>query len=203
VIEGSLAGWISGIIASFGYWGVAFLMIAENLFPPIPSEVILPLAGFFVWRGDLGFVSVLGAATLGSLLGALVLYALGRWGGRALILRYSRLLRVTEAELDRADDWFDRYGEAVVLVGRMVPLVRSVVSIPAGLSEMPLGRFALLTTLGSSVWNALLVSAGWTLGENWERVSRFVGSISNAVLVILLLAAIGLGIWWWRKKRAH
>jgi membrane protein DedA with SNARE-associated domain len=203
VIEGSLAGWISGIIASFGYWGVAFLMIAENLFPPIPSEVILPLAGFFVWRGDLGFVSVLGAATLGSLLGALVLYALGRWGGRALILRYSRLLRVTEAELDRADDWFDRYGEAVVLVGRMVPLVRSVVSIPAGLSEMSLGRFALLTTLGSSVWNALLISAGWTLGENWERVSRFVGSISNAVLVILLLAAIGLGIRWWRKKRAH
>jgi membrane protein DedA with SNARE-associated domain len=107
---------------------------------------------------------------------------------------------VTEAELDRADDWFDTYGEAVVLVGRMVPLVRSVVSIPAGLSEMPLGRFALLTTMGSSVWNALLIGAGWTVGENWERVSRFVGSISNVVLVILLLAAIGLGIRWWRKR---
>jgi membrane protein DedA with SNARE-associated domain len=199
-MEGGLAGWITGVIVSFGYWGVIFLMMAENLFPPIPSEVILPLAGFFVWRGDLEFVPVLGTATLGSLLGAFVLYALGRWGGRTLVLRHSRLLRVTEAELDRADDWFDTYGEAVVLVGRMVPLVRSVVSIPAGLSEMPLGRFALLTTLGSSVWNALLIGAGWTVGENWERVSHFVGSISNVVLVILLLAAIGLGIRWWRKR---
>jgi membrane protein DedA with SNARE-associated domain len=199
-MEGGLAGWVIDVIVSFGYWGVVSLMVAENLFPPIPSEVILPLAGFLVWRGDLGFVPVLSVSTLGSLLGAFILYALGRWGGRELVLRHARLLRVKEAELDRADDWFDRYGGAVVLVGRLVPGVRSVVSIPAGMAEMPLGQFALLTTLGSGVWNALLIGAGWTLGENWERVSHFVDSVSNIVLVVLVLAAIGLGIWWWRRR---
>jgi membrane protein DedA with SNARE-associated domain len=175
-------------------------MVAENLFPPIPSEVILPLAGFLVWRGDLGFVPVLGVSILGSLLGAFTLYALGRWGGRELVLRHARLLRVKEAELDRADGWFDRYGGVVVLVGRLVPGVRSVVSIPAGMAEMPVGQFALLTTLGSSVWNALLIGAGWTLGENWERVSHLVDSVSNFALGVLLLTAIGLGIWWWRRR---
>lgn len=175
-------------------------MVAENLFPPIPSEVILPLAGFLVWRGDLGFVPVLGVSILGSLLGAFILYALGRWGGRELVLRHASLLRVKEAELDRADGWFDRYSGVVVLVGRLVPGVRSVVSIPAGMAEMPVGQFALLTTLGSSVWNALLIGAGWTLGENWERVSYLVDSVSTFALGVLLLTAIGLGIWWWRRR---
>jgi membrane protein DedA with SNARE-associated domain len=199
-MDGGLAGWVTGVIVSFGYWGVVTLMVAENLFPPIPSEVILPLAGFLVWRGDLGFVPVLGVSILGSLLGAVTLYALGRWGGRELVLRHARLLRVKEAELDRADGWFDRYGGVVVLVGRLVPGVRSVVSIPAGMAEMPVGQFALLTTLGSSVWNALLIGAGWTLGENWERVSYLVDSVSTFALGVLLLTAIGLGIWWWRRR---
>jgi membrane protein DedA with SNARE-associated domain len=199
-MDGGLAGWVTGVIVSFGYWGVVTLMVAENLFPPIPSEVILPLAGFLVWRGDLGFVPVLGVSILGSLLGAFTLYALGRWGGRELVLRHARLLRVKEAELDRADGWFDRYGGVVVLVGRLVPGVRSVVSIPAGMAEMPVGQFALLTTLGSSVWNALLIGAGWTLGENWERVSYLVDSVSTFALGVLLLTAIGLGIWWWRRR---
>jgi len=127
--------------------------------------------GFPVWRGDLGFVSVLGVSTLGSLLGAFVHYDLGRWGGCGLGRRHSRLLRVTQAELDRADDWFDGYGGAVVLVGRIMLFASSVVSIPAGLPEMPLGRFALLTTVGSSEWNTLLIGAGWTLGlaASWAR----------------------------------
>ena len=199
-MEGGLAGWVTGVIVSFGYWGVISLMVAENLFPPIPSEVILPLTGFLVWQGHLGFVPVLCVSTLGSLLGAFILYALGRWGGRELVLRHARLLRVKEAELDRADAWFDRYGGVIVLVGRLIPGVRSLVSIPAGLAEMPLGQFALLTTLGSGVWNTLLIGAGWTLGENWERVSHLVDSISNFALVVLVLAAIGLGIWWWRRR---
>jgi membrane protein DedA with SNARE-associated domain len=199
-MDGGLAGWVTGVIVSFGYWGVVTLMVAENLFPPIPSEVILPLAGFLVWRGDLGFVLVLGVSILGSLLGAFILYALGRWGGRELVLRHASLPRVKEAELDRADGWFDRYGGVVVLVGRLVPGVRSVVSIPAGMAEMPVGQFALLTTLGSSVWNALLIGAGWTLGENWERVSYLVDSVSTFALGVLLLTAIGLGIWWWRRR---
>lgn len=194
-----LAGWVSDVVGSFGYAGVAFLMVLENLFPPIPSELILPLAGFLVGRGELGIVPTLIAATGGSLAGAFVLYALGRWGGRPLILRYGTILRVKEADLDRADEWFDRYGSLVVLFGRMVPFARSVVSIPAGLSEMPLLRFALLTAAGSAAWNALLIGAGWFLGENWSQVTSVVGSVSNAVLVVAALAAVSLVVWWWRK----
>lgn len=195
----SLADWVTGVVHSFGYVGVAALMLLENLFPPIPSEVILPLIGFLIGRGDLGSVLALLAATIGSLVGALVLYALGRWGGRGLVLRYGTMLRVKEADLDRAEGWFEKYGDAVVLFGRMVPFARSVVSIPAGLAEMPLGRFALLTAIGSTFWNALLIGAGWLLGENWGRVTSFVGSVSNFILIIAAVTAVGLVIWWWRK----
>ena len=176
------------VLAALGSFGLLFLMLAENLFPPIPSEAILPLAGFLVGRGELGGVQAVAAATAGSVLGALILYALGRWGGRAVVLRYGRVLRVTEHDLDRAEGWFDKYGDAVVFFARMVPLARSVVSIPAGMLEMPVWRFTLLTTLGSTLWNTLLVGAGWFLGANWERVSAIVGSISNAVLIVALVA---------------
>ena len=198
----SLAAWVADMIQASGYPGVALLMFAENLFPPIPSEVILPLAGFLVYQGELRFVPALVVATVGSLAGALVLYALGRWGGRTLVLRYGRLLRVRESDLDRADAWFDRYGEAVVLLGRMVPGVRSLVSIPAGLAEMPVKRFVVLTVLGSGAWNTLLIGAGWQLGENWSRLSGVVGSVSNAVLAILAVAVVVL-VMWWRGSRIH
>jgi membrane protein DedA with SNARE-associated domain len=197
----SLVQWIDQVIGSFGYVGIATLMLLENLFPPIPSEAILPLVGFLVNRGDLAGIPALLATTLGSLVGALVLYALGRWGGRPLVIRYRRVLRVTEAELDRADGWFDRYGSWIVLFGRMVPLARSVVSIPAGMAEMPVWRFALLTALGSAVWNALLIGAGWSLGENWVRVTGVIGSLSNMALVIAVVGVVSLGVWWWRKQR--
>lgn len=199
----ALGGFVEEVVRSFGLWGVAALMLLENLFPPIPSELILPLAGFFVSRGELGLAGTLLAATVGSLLGAFVLYGLGRHGGRPLVLRYGRLLRVKEADLDRADDWFDRYGGTLVFFGRMVPGVRSIVSIPAGMSEMPLGRFSVLTASGSAVWNALLIGAGWYLGQNWQRVSGPVGSISNVILVVALVAAVGLAVRWWRRKRAE
>jgi membrane protein DedA with SNARE-associated domain len=197
----SLAAWVQEVIQSFGYAGVAFLMLAENLFPPIPSEVILPLTGFLVEQGSLVFLPALVVATVGSLVGALVLYALGRWGGRELILRHGRVLRLKEADLDRADGWFDRYGGAIVLFGRIVPGVRSLVSIPAGLSEMPLGRFVLLTALGSGVWNTLLIGLGWLLGENWPRVAGVLGSVSDVVLALLVVAAFVLGLWLWRRRR--
>ncbi len=191
------------VIQSFGYAGVALLMLAENLFPPIPSEVILPLTGFLVEQGSLVFILALIGATAGSLAGALLIYGLGRWGGRELILHHRRVLRIEEADLDRADGWFDRYGGAVVLFGRMVPGVRSLVSIPAGLAEMPLGRFVVLSALGSGAWNALLIAGGWLLGENWSRVAGVVGSVSNVILAMLAIAAVILGVWWWRRRHIH
>ncbi len=197
----SLGQWAADVLAALGSFGLLFLMLAENLFPPIPSEAILPLAGFLVGRGELGGVQAVAAATAGSVLGALILYALGRWGGRAVVLRYGRMLRVTENDLDRAEGWFDKYGDAVVFFARMVPLARSVVSIPAGMLEMPVWRFTLLTTLGSALWNTLLVGAGWFLGANWERVSAIVGSISNAVVIVALVAIAVLAIYWLRRPR--
>ena len=195
-----MTGWIADLIEAFGALGVAFLMALENLFPPIPSELILPFAGFLVGRGEIGFLPALIASTAGSLSGALILYALGRWGGRNLILRYGRYLRVKEADLDRAEGWFDKYDEWVVLFGRMVPGVRSVVSIPAGMLGTPFVRFVLLTTAGSAAWNTLLLGAGWYLGENWQQIEGFVGSLSNFVLVLVAVALVAAAIWWWRRR---
>ena len=182
-------GWIFQVITTLGYLGLALLLVAENLFPPIPSEVVLPLAGFVVGRGDLGFWQALLASTAGSVAGALILYALGRYGGRGLVLRYGPWLRVSAKELQRAEGWFRRYGDWVVLGARVVPLARSIVSIPAGTMKMPLPRFIVLTTVGSGVWNAILIGAGVALGANWTRVSDWIGSYSDVVLILLAGAA--------------
>ena len=195
-----MTGWIEYLIEAFGALGVALLMTLENLFPPIPSEFILPFACFLVGRGELGFLPALVASTAGSLSGALILYALGRWGGRNLILRYGRFLRVKEADLDRAEGWFDKYDQWVILFGRMVPGVRSVVSIPAGMLRTPFLQFVLLTTAGSAAWNALLLGAGWYLGENWQQIQGIVGSVSNFVLILVAVALVCAAIWWWRRR---
>lgn len=189
-ILAALADTAADLTERFGYLGLFLVMVAENLFPPIPSEVVLPLAGFQVSRGALGFAGALATATAGSLAGALILYGLGRAGGRPLILRYGRLLRITPEGLDRAEDWFDRYGAWVVLLGRLIPGVRSIVSVPAGIARMPLVRFSLLTTLGSLFWNALLISAGQALGRNWERVAEFIGPLSRYVVIVVVAGVV-------------
>lgn len=198
---GDLSRWAADVLAASGSFGLAFLIFLENIFPPIPSELILPLAGFLVWRGELGAVQALLASTTGSLLGAYVLYAMGRWGGRPLVLRFGRVLRVTERDLDRAEAWFERYGDAVVFFARMVPGARSIVSIPAGMLEMSLRRFTALTVAGSALWNTLLLGAGYALGNNWSRVEGVIAPISDAVLIILFFGGIGLLAWWLYSKR--
>ena len=183
-----MAQWVFDVVAALGYVGLALLLLAENLFPPIPSEVVLPLAGFLVGRGDLNLWGALVAATLGSVAGAVALYSLGRYGGRRLVLRYGSWLRVDEDSLDRAEGWFRHYGDVLVLFARVVPLARSIVSIPAGTAKMPLGRFVVLTIIGSTIWNALLIGAGVFLGANWSVVQNWIGSYSD---VVLILAAVG------------
>ena len=185
----NIAQWVLDVILALGYLGLALLLIAENLFPPIPSEVVLPLAGFLVGQGELNLWGALVAATTGSVLGAVILYSLGRWGGRRLVLRYGTWLRVDQKSLDRAEGWFRHYGDALVLFARVVPVARSIVSIPAGTAKMPLVRFAVLTTVGSAIWNALLIGAGVFLGANWSVVQNWIGSYSN---VVLILAAVGV-----------
>jgi len=194
--------WVRNTVSSGGYPALAGLILAENLFPPIPSELILPLAGFYVGQGEMAFALAVLAATIGSLAGALLLYAIARFGGRRLILRWSRWLRVKEKDLDRADGWFDAHGGWVVLFGRLVPGARSLVSIPAGLSEMPVLRFTALTALGSTVWNCALIGAGWALGEHYEQVGGIVGPIGTAVVGGCALAALVLVLRAYRRRRA-
>lgn len=187
---GATGTWIDEAVKAGGYPALGGLILIENLFPPIPSELILPLAGYYVERGDLVFVLAVLAATIGSLLGALILYGASRAGGRPLIYRHAQKVRLKEADLDRADAWFDRYGGWVVLFGRLVPGVRSVVSVPAGLSEMPIWKFVALTTLGSAVWNTALIGAGWALGSQFEQVGELIGPLSKPLLALAVVAAI-------------
>jgi membrane protein DedA with SNARE-associated domain len=193
--------WVRNTVSTGGYPALAGLILAENLFPPIPSELILPLAGFYVGQGEMTFVLAVLAATIGSLAGALLLYAIARFGGRKLVLRFGKVLRVKEKDLDKADDWFDRHGAPIVLFGRLVPGARSLVSIPAGLSEMPAAKFIALTTLGSTAWNCALIGAGWTLGEHYERVGGIVGPIGTAVVAVCALAVLALVIRAYRNRR--
>jgi membrane protein DedA with SNARE-associated domain len=197
-----LAGWVVDVIERIGAPGVGALVALETAFPPIPSEVILPFAGFSASRGDVNVVLAWIAATLGALLGAWVLYGIGA------LLGQDRLRSLAEqrwfpffssSDLTRGERFFERHGERVVLLGRCVPLVRSVVSVPAGVERMPLARFTLLTAIGSGVWNALFIGAGYQLGTRWERVEGWVQPISYAVVGLLALAAVWLVV---RKLRA-
>jgi membrane protein DedA with SNARE-associated domain len=193
--------WVRNTVSTGGYPALAGLILAENLFPPIPSELILPLAGFYVGHGEMTFVLAVLAATIGSLAGALLLYAIARFGGRKLVLRFGKVLRVKEQDLDRADEWFDRHGAPIVLFGRLVPGARSLVSIPAGLSEMPVAKFVALTTAGSTAWNCALIGAGWALGEHYEQVGGIIGPIGTAVVAACALAVLALVIRAYRNRR--
>lgn len=201
IILAASSQWITDALSTGGAWALGLIMLIENLFPPIPSEAVLPLAGFLVVQGTLDLPTVLATSTAGSLVGALCLYALGRWGGRPVLYRWHRVLRVDERQLDRADAWFDRHGSQLVFWCRMVPLARSVISIPAGAAEMPLLRFCLLTTAGSLLWNALLIGAGLALGRNWEVVSRTAETYSNAVLIIGAVSVAGAVVVWRQRRR--
>jgi membrane protein DedA with SNARE-associated domain len=197
--------WIRNLMNSLGYPGVALLMFLENVFPPIPSEFIMPLAGFTTTQGQLNFVGVVIAGTLGSVLGALPLYYLGRLLGeerlKQLADRYGKWLTVSAAEIERADRWFDRHGAKAVFFCRLVPGIRSLISIPAGISGMNLAQFLLYTALGTGLWAGILAYLGRLLGENYEQVNRYLGPITYVVVGGLLLAA---AIWVWRRRqRGH
>jgi membrane protein DedA with SNARE-associated domain len=186
--------WIEQIIQTIGYPGIAFVMFAENVFPPIPSELIMPFAGFLVGRGEFNFIGVWLAGVIGSVLGAIVLYYIGMWAGdkvlRTFLQRYGKYFTVTEREYDRALDFFARYGDAMVLIGRVIPLVRSIISLPAGANHMPMFRFILFTTIGSAIWSGALAYAGVLLGENWEEVIGFIENYQDIVMAVVVIIGV-------------
>jgi LPXTG-motif cell wall-anchored protein len=149
----------------------------------------------------MSFVAAMIAATAGSVVGALIIYGVGRYGGRPLLLRYGDYLYLNAERIDRSEAWFEQYGQRIVFFGRMIPGIRSVVSVPAGLARMDLTLFTLLTLAGSAVWNGALIGAGWALGDNWEDIAEVIGPISRYVLVAAgLLIIAGAGVYYWRKR---
>lgn len=198
---GGISGWVIDVIARVGELGVGALIALENIVPPIPSEVILPFAGFSASRGELNGPLAWAAATVGALLGAYVLYAVGA------LVSYERLHQLASRrwfilfsvrDLERGEHAFARHGAVMVLVGRCIPLVRSVISVPAGLSRMPLWRFTALTAVGSGVWNAIFIYAGYQLGARYDQVQQWLQPISYAVV-----GALGVGLVWLAVRRVR
>lgn len=189
------------VLRDLGYAGLFLLLLAETIFPPIPSEAILPLAGYLVEQGEFRFLPVLLASTAGSVTGAVALYELSRHGGRPFADRFLRFARIDPAKLDDADDWFARRGTWVVLIGRCIPGVRSLVSVPAGLLRMSRTRYLVFTTVGSLVWNTFLVTVGYLLGTQWEKVSDWIGPISKPLLAVVVVGGGAFLLWWGLKHR--
>ncbi|MFD5690133.1 DedA family protein [Streptomyces rubiginosohelvolus] len=184
-----IAGWAADLVDSLGGPGAGLAIALENLFPPLPSEVILPLTGFAAGQGVLTLASALFWTTLGSVVGAVVLYWLGMLVGRdRMHAIWAKLPLVKASDLERTEQWFARHGTKAVFFGRMVPIFRSLISVPAGVERMPLPVFVLLTALGSLIWNSVLVLAGYWLGDQWEAVETYVGFLSKAVVVLVAVA---------------
>lgn len=187
--------WINNTIRALGYSGVAVLTFLENVFPPIPSELVIPLAGFVAAQGDMRVWGVIAAGSLGSLAGAIVWYEVGRRVGerrlRAWVDRHGKWLTLSGKDLDRAQDWFRRHGRSSVLVGRLVPGVRTFVSLPAGFARMPFGAFLIYSTAGTIAWTAALAYAGVLLRANYEIVGDYIGVATNTIF-----AALGILLVW-------
>jgi membrane protein DedA with SNARE-associated domain len=186
---GGVAGWAIRIMETLGAPGAGVAVALENLFPPIPSEVILPLAGFTASQGDMSLAAAIVWTTVGSVVGALVLYWIGALIGRDRTRALAaRLPLVKVSDIDRTEAWFARHGRKAVFFGRMVPLFRSFISIPAGIERMPMATFLLYTTLGSLIWNTVFVVAGYVLGENRQVIEDYAGTYQKGVLVAGVLA---------------
>jgi membrane protein DedA with SNARE-associated domain len=183
--------WITGFVERSGYFGIALLMFLENVFPPIPSELIMPLAGFTAARGDLSLVGVILAGSVGSLAGALLWYGIGRWLGlerlKRFAARHGRWLTLSPGDIDKAQGFFQRHGGKAVLLGRLVPGVRTLISVPAGIVAMPLPAFLLWTGIGTVAWTALLAGAGYLLESQYARVEGWVSPVSNVIMGAIVL----------------
>jgi membrane protein DedA with SNARE-associated domain len=186
-----ITDWAVGLMDTLGGPGAAIIVGLDNLFPPIPSELVLPLAGFSASRGTMSLPSALIWSTIGSVVGAIIVYAvgamLGRERTRALV---TKIPLVKASDMDRAEAWFAKHGGKAVFLGRMVPLFRSFISLPAGVERMPVAKFLLYTTLGSAIWNTIFVVAGYLLGENWHVVERYAGVLQWVVLAGVVLAVL-------------
>jgi membrane protein DedA with SNARE-associated domain len=185
-----MAAWVISLMSSLGYWGIGLLMFLENLFPPIPSELIMPLAGFTVAQGKMNFGIAVVAGTIGTMAGTYAWYYLGRLVNYQRLQswtdRYGKWIRVTAQDIDRVNDWFNKYGSKAVFFGRMVPGIRTLISLPAGMNQMPFVTFTIYSTLGTAIWTLALTTAGFLLGDNYTSIEQYLAPISKLVLFGLI-----------------
>ncbi|MBR7798064.1 DedA family protein [Agaribacter marinus] len=189
-----MENWLAEIMDEFGYMGIMLLIAFENIFPPIPSEVILTFGGFMTITSKLSIIGVITSATAGSVIGAIVLYIIGLQLDVArlekIVGKWGHILRITQNDIHKADAWFDKYGPWTVFFCRFVPLIRSLISIPAGMSNMNVGIFLLFTTLGTLIWNIVLVCLGASVGGSWETIVDYMDVYSRVIYAILILLVI-------------
>ena len=197
---------IISIMNKFGYFGVFFLIAIENIFPPIPSEVILLFGGFMTTYSKINIIGVIIASTLGSLVGALILYYIGKILNKERLKKIvkgkiGKILRLKAKDIDKADEWFDTKGNKTVFFCRFVPILRSLISIPAGMSEMEMPKFLLYTIVGSAIWNSVLTIAGSIVGDKWETIVDIFDKYSHITLIILIILFIGAIIYYFKKRK--
>ena len=193
------------IMNNFGYLGVFFLIAIENIFPPIPSEVILLFGGFMTTMSKMSIVGVIIASTLGSVLGGIILYYIGKILNKDRLKKIVRgkigkILRLKEKDIDKADEWFDKKGNKTVFFCRFVPILRSLISIPAGMSEMKMSKFLIYTTIGSAIWNTVLTITGSIVGENWESIVDIFDKYSHITLIVLIILFVVFAIIFFKKR---
>lgn len=201
-----MENWITSIMNEFGYIGILLLIALENIFPPIPSEVILTFGGFMTTTSDLSILGVVIFSTIGSVIGAIILYGIGRLIDvdrmEKIIEKWGHILRLTKEDIHKANDWFNKFGVWTVFFCRFVPLIRSLISIPAGMSHMNFGIFLILTTVGTLIWNVVLVNIGAAVGDSWESIVGYMDIYSNFVYAILALLFIVFIVLFIRKRVA-
>ena len=196
---------IISLMDQFGYLGIAFLIAIENIFPPIPSEVILTFGGFMTTYTKMNIVGVIIAATIGSVLGAIVLYGIGRLLNKERLekivaSKVGKVLRLKKKDIEKADEWFDKRGSYTVFFCRFIPIVRSLISIPAGMSEMPFGKFFVLTTIGTAIWNTVLVVLGSIMGSSWTKIVDIMDQYSKIGLLLLVVVFVAFCVIFYKKR---
>ncbi|MDQ4149387.1 MAG: DedA family protein [Actinomycetota bacterium] len=194
-----LKEWIVASVGSWGYLAVFVLMALESACIPIPSEVTMPVAGLLAHEGKLSFFWAGFLGAVANLAGSWAAYGIGRGGGRSLLLKYGRYILIKPHDIERADRWFERYGDRAVFFTRLLPVVRTFISLPAGVARMPFWRFSVLTLIGCIPWSFALTAAGYVLGDNWERILPYIEPLSYLIAAVL---AIMVGVWWMRRVRA-
>jgi len=191
-----ISSFIINLISGWGYGGVFVLMALESALIPIPSEIIMPFAGFLVWNEKFSFIPVVLWGALGNLVGSVAAYFLGFYGGRPLLEKYGKYILISRREIEIAENWFKKYGNFSILLSRVLPVVRTFISLPAGIAKMPFWKFSLYTFLGSLPWAFVLTYAGLIMGENWQNLEIYFKKF-DWVIIIILIAAIG---WWLLSK---